>query len=242
MHVGKITDESISIVMITLNEEAAIGKVVNDIHSLYPEAEIVVVDSGTDRTAEIATALNCKVVKQYPPQGYGPAMHQAFVSASRDWIITMDCDATYPVAAIEQLLKKINEGYDLVSASRLGKRPDNMPAENYLANWLFAFFARIICGVISTDVHTGMRAYSRAVLEHFPYNPRGMALPVELQVGPASIGYKCTEIFIDYHPRIGESKLQRIAGTIWTIKRLWRWRFFLNKERTQLTEKLKTQT
>ena len=224
--------------MITLNEEAAIGKVVDDIRRLYPAAEIVIVDSSTDRTAEIAIALNCKVVKQYPPRGYGPAMHQAFVGASRDWVITLDCDATYPVEAIEQLLEKINEGYDLVSASRLGKRPENMPRENYLANWLFAFLARTMCGVESTDVHTGMRAYSKSLLEHFPYKSQGMALPVELQVGPAAIGYKCTEIFIDYHPRIGESKLQKLSSTIWTVKRLWRWRSFLNTERTKLVKQL----
>src|SRR5580658_7113173 len=105
-----VTDNSISVVMITLNEEGAIATVVNDIHKLYPQAEIVIVDSSSDRTAEIAADLGCKVIKQYPPQGYGPAMHQAFISASRDWVITMDCDATYPVEAIEQLLEKINEG------------------------------------------------------------------------------------------------------------------------------------
>ena len=68
------------------------------------------------------------------------AMHKAFVSASRDWIITMDCDATYPIQAIDQLLEKINNGHDLVSASRLGTRPKNMPLANYFANRLFAFW------------------------------------------------------------------------------------------------------
>ena len=50
----KITDESISIAMITLNEEGAVAKVVKDISNLYPHAEVVIVDSSTDRTAEIA--------------------------------------------------------------------------------------------------------------------------------------------------------------------------------------------
>jgi glycosyltransferase involved in cell wall biosynthesis len=227
-------DTRISVVMITLNEEAAIAKVVNDIRRVSPLAEVVVVDSSKDRTAEIATELGCKVVKQFPPKGYGPAMHQALTSASRDYIITMDCDDTYPVEAITVLFNKINEGYDLVSASRLGKRPENMPVANYIANWLFALFARIICGIECTDVHTGMRIYKKSLLENFPYQPQGLALPVELQVGPASLGYKCTEIFIDYRQRIGESTLQRFASTVWTFKRIWRWRKFFNPERDEL--------
>ncbi len=234
----EINDNCISVVMITLNEEAAIAKVVNDIRKFSPQAEIVIVDSSKDRTADIASELGCKVVKQFPAKGYGPAMHQALTSASRDYVITMDCDDTYPVEAINVLVDKICEGYDLVSASRLGKRPQNMPLANYVANWFFALSARIICGVQSSDVHTGMRIYKKSLVEKFPYQPQGLALPVELQVGPASLGYKCTEIFIDYRPRIGESKLQRFASTVWTFKRIWRWRRFFNAERSKLAKQL----
>jgi glycosyltransferase involved in cell wall biosynthesis len=236
--VSLAVDTCTSIVMITLNEEAAIAKVVCDIRRSNPQAEIVVIDSSKDRTAEIATELGCKVIKQFPPKGYGPAMHQALTSASKDYIITMDCDDTYPVEAINLLLNKINEGYDLVSASRLGKRPENMPIANYIANWLFARFAQVICGIKCTDVHTGMRIYKKSLLEKLPYQPQGLALPVELQVGPASLGYRCTEIFIDYRPRIGESKLQRVASTVWTFKRIWRWRKFFNPERDGLAKQL----
>jgi glycosyltransferase involved in cell wall biosynthesis len=236
--VTKINDMQCSVVMITLNEEGAIAKVVNDIRQFCPHVEIVVVDSSKDRTAEIASELGCKVVKQFPPKGYGPAMHQALTSAGRDFVITMDCDDTYPVEAINILINKIDEGYDLVSASRLGKRPENMPLANFCANWLFALAARLICGVETTDVHTGMRIYRKSLLENFPYQPRGLALPVELQVGPASLGYKCTEVFIDYRPRIGESKLDRFASTVWTFKRIWRWRRFFNQERIELTKHL----
>lgn len=223
--------QPVSVAMITLNEERAIAKVVADIRRQVPAAEIVIVDSSRDRTAEVATALGCVVVKQFPPKGYGPAMHQALSTASGDCVITLDCDDTYPVEAIKPLIDKINEGYDLVSASRLGRKPEAMPLANYIANRVFAILAWIICGVQSTDVHTGMRAYRKTLLNNFPYNPAGPALPVELQVGPASAGYKCTEFFIDYKPRIGDSKLNKLESTFWTIRRLWRWRFFLNRQR-----------
>ena len=98
------TGRSVSVMMLTLNEEGAIAKVVEDIRRFLPEAEIIVVDSSTDRTPEIAQGLGCNVVRQFPPKGYGFAMDAGFRAASREYIITLDCDDTYPCEAMEQLL------------------------------------------------------------------------------------------------------------------------------------------
>ncbi len=217
---------SVSIVTITLNEEAAVAKVVSDVRKVLGDSEIIIVDSSTDRTAEIAKSLGCKVIKQIPPRGYGNAYHEGFRIATGDIIITLDCDDTYPVESIPVFVKKIQEGFDVVSGSRLQKRPAQMPFANYLANYVFAWSAFWVCGVKTTDVHTGMRAYRKEVLQSFPYEPDSMALAVELYLGPARSGYRCTEIFIDYTERIGVSKLQPIAGTIGTFKRIWKWRRF----------------
>jgi glycosyltransferase involved in cell wall biosynthesis len=54
--------------MITGNEGRAVGKVIGDIQSTVPDAEIVVVDSSSDRTAEIAESL-ARVIKQLRPRG-----------------------------------------------------------------------------------------------------------------------------------------------------------------------------
>lgn len=217
---------SLSIVTITLNEEGAIEKVIGNLRSVVGDAEIVIVDSSTDKTPLIAESLGCKVIRQLPPKGYGLAYHAGFSAAQGDVIVTLDCDDTYPVESIDTLLEKIEAGFDIVSASRLKGRPKAMPVPNYLANYLFAKLAYLLCGVKTTDVHTGMRAYRKHVLQEFPYDPNGPALPVELYVGPATQNYKCTEILIDYRPRIGKSKLQPLSSTVWTIKRLWKWRRF----------------
>jgi glycosyltransferase involved in cell wall biosynthesis len=218
---------TLSVVMVTLNEESAITKVVGDIKQAAPNAEILVVDSSTDSTAEIAENLGCRVIKQIPARGYGPAMHTALSEARGETVITMDCDDTYPAEFIPLLVARISQGFDLVSASRMERKPKAMSFANYFANCTFAFLACLLCGVRTTDVHTGMRAYRKSMLTSFHYDPDGMALPVELLVGPAQQGYKCTEIFIDYRPRIGETTLKRLEGTIWTLRRLWKLRRFL---------------
>lgn len=229
---------TVSVVMLTLNEEGAIGKVVADVRRELPEAEIIVVDSSTDRTPDIASEMGCVLVRQFPPAGYGHAMHAGFQAASRDYVVTIDCDDTYPIEDIKRMLLLMESGCDLVSASRLPHKPAAMAWANYIANVGFAWLALLCCGVQSTDVHTGMRAYRKSLLQVFPYDPVGMALPVELQIGPAALGFRCQEMFIEYRPRIGESKLVPIPGTIWTLRRLWTWRFFFNAHRQRVARQL----
>lgn len=223
---GAKPELTVSIVTISLNEEKAIESVVKGLREIIGNSEIIVVDSSTDRTAEIARELGCKVIKQIPPKGYGAAYNEGFKAATGDIIITLDCDNTYPPSAIPILVKKIQEGFDIVSASRLKAKPKNMPLANFIANTVFAWCTYLVCGVKTTDCHTGMRAYKKDVLKSFPFEPYSQCLAVELFLGPARCNYKCTEIFIDYTERVGVSKLQPIAGTIGTFKRIWKWRRF----------------
>ena len=174
----------LTVSMITMNEEGAIAKVVRDIRGVAPDAEILVVDSSKDRTAEIAQELGCRVLKQFPPQGYGPAMDRAVREAGGDVVITLDCDDTYPVEVIPELMKLMDQGYDLVNTTRTWKRPAAMPFANFLANRLFALGARVLHGLKTTDVHSGMRAYRKSMLDQVKWEAKGAALPVDMYVIP----------------------------------------------------------
>ena len=212
----------VTVSMITLNEEAAVAKVVGDIRRVVPGAEIFVVDSSRDRTAEVAESLGCRVFKQFPPKGYGPAMDRAVRDARGDIVITLDCDDTYPVDAIPKLVALIDEGWDLVNATRLAKRPKAMPLANYVANRVFAWTARLLHGIRTTDVHSGMRAYRKSMIDAVPWDPNGPALPVDMLILPYRRGFRVTEVPIEYRERIGATTLQRFRSTVWTFKRLWK--------------------
>ena len=212
----------LTVSMITLNEEAAVAKVVGDIRRVAPDAEIFVVDSSRDRTAEVAESLGCRVFKQFPPKGYGPAMDRAVRDARGDIVITLDCDDTYPVDAIPKLVALIDDGWDLVNATRLAKRPKAMPLANYIANRVFAWTARLLHGIRTTDVHSGMRAYRKSMINAVQWDPNGPALPVDMLILPYRRGFRVTEIPIEYRERIGATTLQRFKSTVWTFKRLWR--------------------
>jgi glycosyltransferase involved in cell wall biosynthesis len=211
----------LTVSMITMNEEGAVAKVIHDIRRVAPDAEILLVDSSKDRTAEIAQELGARVIKQFPPQGYGPAMNRAVREGAGDVVITLDCDDTYPVDAIPEMMKLIDQGYDLVNTTRTWRRPAAMPFANFLANRLFALGARVLHGLKTTDVHSGMRAYRKSMIEKVEWNEKGPALPVDMYVIPFKAGFRTIEIPIDYRERIGTTTLHRWSSTIWTFKRLW---------------------
>lgn len=212
----------ITVSMITLNEEEAIGKVVDDIRRVVPDAEILVVDSSRDRTAEIAESKGCRVLRQFPPQGYGPAMSRAVREASGEVVVTLDCDDTYPVDMIPRFVAMIEEGWDLVNGSRVWRRPKAMPLANFLANRIFAIGARLLHGIRTTDLHSGMRAYRKSMIDRVEWNEKGPALPVDMLVIPFRRGFLVTDIPIDYRERIGTTTLNRWSSTVWTFSRLWK--------------------
>lgn len=212
----------LTVSMITMNEEGAVAKVVGDIRRVAPDAEILLVDSSKDRTAEIAESLGCRVIRQFPPQGYGPAMDRAVREATGDVVITLDCDDTYPVDEIPRLQALVEQGWDLVNTTRVWRRPKAMPFANFLANRAFALAARIVHGIRTTDLHSGMRAYRKTMIDQVTWNSRGPALPVDMLVIPYRRGFKVIDVNIDYRERIGTTTLHRWSSTLWTFKRIWK--------------------
>jgi glycosyltransferase involved in cell wall biosynthesis len=225
MSVG-LNQDNLTVAMITRNEEKAIGKVLGDIRRVVPDAEVLVVDSSSDRTAEIAQELGARVIKQFPPRGYGPAMDTALRSAEGKVVVTLDCDDTYPAKEIPHLARLVLEdGYDIVDGSRLKSKPQAMPWLNYLANFGFALLASLLFFRRVTDLHSGMRAYRKTLIDELNYQAQGAALPVELLLRPIKMGKKFKVVYIDYHERIGQTTMRPLQSAWWTLKRILRVRF-----------------
>ena len=85
---------TLSVVLITYNEEANIGRTLASVQPLVAEGkgEIIVVDSGsTDRTVEIAKSYGAKVfVEEW--KGYAAQKNSAIEKATGDWILSLDAD------------------------------------------------------------------------------------------------------------------------------------------------------
>ncbi|PSP99974.1 glycosyl transferase family 2 [Halobacteriales archaeon QS_4_70_19] len=205
------TFDDLSIVMGTYNEEAAIGTVLSDIERVTDgRTEVVCIDGSDDRTPDIAREHGATVVEQ-EPQGYGVAVREALLTASRPVVVTTDCDDTYPMDALPAFLDLVNEGYDVVSGDRLYYGADAMPAFNRLGNAAFAAIASVLMGERVHDTTTGMRAYRREVIEKIEWT-ENTGLSAELIVRPLMRGYEVREEPITYAERAGETKLDPIQG------------------------------
>ncbi len=219
-------DHRITVAMISRNEEAAVSKVVVDLKAALPAAEILIVDSSEDRTAEIAQSLGARVIRQYPPRGYGRAMDLALRSAQGEAVVTMDCDGTYPVDHIERLARLVLEdGYDVVDGCRLEGKPEAMAWANFLGNWLFATLASILFARRIRDLHSGMRAYRKGVAESLEYDLDGAAQPVHLLLLPLKMGMKVAFVPIPYLERLGDSVMNPLETCLWTLRRILTARF-----------------
>ena len=99
----------LSVVIITHNEEANIGRTLASVQSLVSDGkgEIIVVDSGsTDRTIEIAKPFGAKVfVEDW--KGYAAQKNSAIDKAAGDWILSLDADEEVDEELREALRHKI---------------------------------------------------------------------------------------------------------------------------------------
>jgi len=214
----------VSVVMATRNEEQAIEKVITDIKTATKnQAEIVIVDGSDDNTPKIAESLGATVIYQ-KPRGYGIAVKTALLSATKNVIITMDCDDTYPAEKIPEFIKRIHEGYDVVSGSRMILNNDSMDMINKFGNALFAKLTSLLYGIEITDITTGMRAYRRNVIFDIDWT-ENIGLSAELLFRPAKKGYRIIEIPIPYRRRVGVTKLNPFTGGMKILKSIIKYRF-----------------
>lgn len=136
----------------------------------------------------------------------------------------MDSDYTYPVLAIPEMLKKLDEGADIVMGYRCWKEEGSMPFTNKVGNWLLSWWASLIYQYRVRDVCTGMWAFRTEALKDFPIKSKGFTLEAELFSKAIKGHLKVEQVAISYKKRQkGESKLVILDG----LKILW----FLFRER-----------
>jgi len=214
----------VAVVMITRNEEQAVGKVVKDSLESLPGCSVFVIDGSSDRTAEFAALAGATVIQE-PGGGFGPALHCALNTPSSKFsvIATVDADDTYPPEVLPELVRMVREGIDVAGANRLTITPTkHMPLINWAANLTFNLIATYRTRRIIRDVHSGQRAYKREVIQMFDWDFKGYAFPIDLIFWPAMAGLKIKEIQIVYRERIGETTLVRGPSGRASVQRLFR--------------------
>jgi glycosyltransferase involved in cell wall biosynthesis len=207
----------LSVVLPTLNEERGIGECLTAIETALAElgvtGEVIVSDSSTDRTPEIARAHGARVVEP-DREGYGYAYRYGFQFARGDYVVMGDADTTYDFEELPKLMEPIlRDEADLVLGSRfMGEiKPEAMPPlHRYVGNPLLTRFLNVFYDAGVTDAHSGFRVLRRELIEEMDFTSDGMEFASEMIMVAAMKGLRIEEVPIVYHEREGEETLDSL--------------------------------
>ena len=231
-------------VLPALNEEEAIGKVIDEIpveelESKGYQTEIIVVNNGsTDKTAEIAAAQGAIVIDE-PNRGKGRAIRTGFGAVSGDFVFMLDSDFTYPAGYITQMVELLEGGYDVVIGSRLNGSVEQGAIKrfNLIGNHLLAFLANMLYGTRVSDLCTGFWGFKVDVLRSLNLDAVGFELEANMLIEVAKHKYRVGEVPIQYRRRATISKLGSIRAG-WRIGwKLIASRFAQNIGRSECSDK-----
>lgn len=210
-----MTKPYISVIIAALNEEDAIGKVIDSVPRDLAD-EIVVVDNGSkDRTAEVASAAGARVVKESIP-GYGRAFRAGLHSISPECeiVVFLDGDGSDCPEMMDRLVNPIIEGaadFVIGSRTRGSREPGSMNIHQVIAGYMIGFMLRILYGVRSTDMGP-FRAIRRETLNSLNLREETYGWPLEMQMRAARARVRTLEVPVDYRRRAGGHS--KIAGTV----------------------------
>ena len=203
----------VSVVIPCLNEAETIEECVVRARAALDDnripGEVIVADNGsTDGSAELATAAGARVIHQ-PERGYGSAYLAGFGAARGKYIVMADADLTYDFAEIPRFVKGLDEGADMVIGNRMANiQPGAMPwLHRYVGNPILTGILNLFFRTGVSDAHCGMRGIRRDVLPRLDLRSPGMEFASEMVIRASKERLDIRQFPIDYHPRVGESKL-----------------------------------
>jgi polyisoprenyl-phosphate glycosyltransferase len=208
-----------SIIIPAYNEEDAIAPVVDALRNLALDAEVIVVDDGsTDRTGEIARLHGAVVVRHPANRGYGRSVKDGVQYARSDVIVVSDADGTYPIDKIPELIKKFDEGFDMVVGARQG------------SEYRESFFKMILRKILKTivefatgryipDVNSGLRVFrASGARPYFPDICDGFSFTTTITLVYHLTHKTVAYVPIPYAKRVGKSKVKMLHDTLRTLQ------------------------
>lgn len=199
-------DRNISVVIPARNEEGGIGHVIENIPA-YVDEIVVVDNASTDRTAEIARSKGATAVFE-GRRGYGSALRRGFQVATKEIIVTMDADGTYPAEQIGAAIDVLEgERVDFISCARFPLADKAaMSGRNAVGNQVLTLLFGLIYGKWLKDSQSGMWVFRRRLLPLMHFEGTSWEFSSEIKIEACTNPYiKFKEIHIDYRPRIGHS-------------------------------------
>lgn len=197
--------KKLSIIIPLFNEEESLNPLTNEIRkALKPvniSYEVIFVDDGSDDNSLKIIKEICKTDKRFKfisfRKNYGKsaALQMGFRNVTGDVVVTMDADLQDDPNEIYNLIKKLEEGSDLVSG---WKKVRHDPFIKRTSSRFFNFVTRIMSGIKIHDFNCGLKAFRKEVTDNIKvYGELHRYVPVLADWQ----GFKISEIPVKHHPR-----------------------------------------
>ena len=205
--------QAVSVIIPAYNEAAHVADQVASVERVMRTSgwnyEIIVVDDGSsDGTAQAANTVGfARVVRRAQNRGYGAALKLGVRLARHDWILITDADGTYPVESIPALLAQ-SETNSMVVGSRTGEVV-KVPFARRPAKWFLNRLASYLAGRHLPDINSGLRLMRKSLINRYEHLlPDGFSFTTTITLSAACNAHPLMYVPIDYHARLGESKIR----------------------------------
>ena len=190
------------------NEAVTITNAVNNVLSIYPMAEVIVVDDGsTDNTAQLAVGAGARVISHPYGKGNGAAIKTGAKQGQADILVFMDADGQHDSGDIDRLMRKMEKGYDMVVGAR--DKGSQASFGRGIANRFYNWLASYMTGQKVEDLTSGFRAVRADKFREFLYLlPNGFSYPTTCTMAFFRAGYSVGYVPIHAAKRIGKSHLR----------------------------------
>ena len=231
----------VSVVIPTYNEKENISALIKKIEGVLKRDkkrfEIVIVDDNSpDGTADIAKALNkryrnIQVLTRKKKGGVGAAYYFGYKNSKGGIIIGMDADLSHNPYEIPKLLRRLEEGYDMVLGSRhmhgaYYEHKKFNTFRKYLTSKYGNILTSVILGIKIHDFTNGFRCFRREILQDINLINKGNSLLMEIIAKTYWNGHKIAEVPVTFMDRKkGTSKLRLLKepieflGEVFQLKR-----------------------
>jgi glycosyltransferase involved in cell wall biosynthesis len=223
-----VVDPLVSIVVPALNEEIVVSEFVRWCHEGLCQAgvrgEILIVDSSTDTTAELALAEGARVLK-VPRRGLGRAYIDALPFIRGEYVILGDADCTYDFRNIGDFIERFRDGYEFVMGTRLRGfiQPGSMPAlHRYLGTPVTTWILNVLYSSDFSDIHCGMRGITLDAFRRMRLQSQSWEYASEMVLKSVHMHLRTTEVPVRfYKDRDGRVSHHRREGWFSPWKAAW---------------------
>jgi glycosyltransferase involved in cell wall biosynthesis len=207
----KSSMRDVSIVLPAHNEADTLRSLLPRLKELYPAAELVVVDDGSDdHTAAVCDANGVTVVSHPYAKGNGAAVKTGARTATGRILVFMDADGQHDPADVARLVQPMFEGYDMVVGAR--DAGSHASKARLFANVVYNRLAGWMVNRRIDDLTSGFRAVEAAHFKRFLYLlPNGFSYPTTITMSFFRAGFSVGYVPIKAARRLGVSHIRPIS-------------------------------